>query len=241
MHRHFSDRERRELALVFLKDEKRTPLALKYSLAFQLYPRFLEIDFLRDFLRRRVNSLLEYYNFGQILSLDEASAVIEVAKHVGVIDCWCRRRHSGDSEPYCLAIGAFSDFAEGIGSFKSQLSIEEAKEFLRRMHSQNYFHSIWTLKTPFLSTICSCDLIYCWGYRGRFKYGIEQALLRGHYYSTTNAEKCIGCKACIENCPFQARILKEGIAYVDVDKCMGCGLCVDKCEQAAITLKENIN
>ena len=240
--KHFSDEERKELALVYLKNEKGTPFALRYSLAFRLYQRLLEMDILSKFLRKKANSLLEYYHFGQVLSPDEASAAIEVAKHAAIIDCWCRARQSGNREPYCLGIGAFSDFAESIGNFEGrQLSAGEAREFLQKMHSQNCYHSIWTLKTPFLYTICSCDARYCWGYRGRFKYGVEQALLRGHYHSSTRAEKCSGCKACVDNCPFRARILEEGIARVDIDRCMGCGLCMDKCEQDAITLREREN
>ncbi len=239
--KHFGDEERRELAKIYLKNEKQTPFALKYSIAFRLYPQLLEmnIPFFSQYLRVKAKHLLEHYHFGQVLSPEEALDAVEVAGHTALIDCWCRARQSRHRELYCLGVGAFSDFAESLNFKSRDLSIEETRKFLQEMHSKHCYHSIWTLKTPFLYTICSCDARYCWGYRGRFRCGVEQALIKGHCYSTTDSKKCSGCGACVYSCLFQARALIEGIAMADDEKCMGCGLCKAKCEQNAIKLREH--
>lgn len=55
------------------------------------------------------------------------------------------------------------------------------------------------------------------------------------------AEKCIGCKLCMRDCPSDAiHIIKTGekrfeIAF-DLDKCIYCGQCVDSCNKSALAL-----
>ncbi len=51
-------------------------------------------------------------------------------------------------------------------------------------------------------------------------------------------DKCIGCKICIDKCPFNALEMKNDLAVVDVDKCTLCGACIDPCPVNAITLKK---
>ncbi|MCP3966346.1 MAG: 4Fe-4S dicluster domain-containing protein [Lentisphaerae bacterium] len=48
-------------------------------------------------------------------------------------------------------------------------------------------------------------------------------------------ETCIGCEACVGECPVEAIEMMEGKADIN-DKCVDCGACVDICPVSAITL-----
>ena len=51
-------------------------------------------------------------------------------------------------------------------------------------------------------------------------------------------EKCIGCGACVDVCPFGALIMVDDVAAVN-DKCTACGACLDICPVVAISLPES--
>jgi electron transport complex protein RnfB len=48
-----------------------------------------------------------------------------------------------------------------------------------------------------------------------------------------NAQKCIGCRACIPNCPAGAISYVGGKAAIDPAKCIGCGNCSKVCPVGA--------
>jgi electron transfer flavoprotein alpha subunit len=50
-------------------------------------------------------------------------------------------------------------------------------------------------------------------------------------------DKCIGCGACMDLCPFGALTLVGDLAQVD-DKCTGCGACLDICPVNALSLAD---
>ena len=51
-------------------------------------------------------------------------------------------------------------------------------------------------------------------------------------------DKCVGCKACIKACPYEAISMEEKLAVIDYDKCTLCGACVDSCKFDAIILRK---
>jgi NAD-dependent dihydropyrimidine dehydrogenase PreA subunit len=54
--------------------------------------------------------------------------------------------------------------------------------------------------------------------------------------AVVDENKCIGCGACVENCPSEAISLNDqGIAVVDKEKCTGCGKCAKACPVEAIS------
>jgi formate hydrogenlyase subunit 6/NADH:ubiquinone oxidoreductase subunit I len=59
-----------------------------------------------------------------------------------------------------------------------------------------------------------------------------------------HAEKCIGCKICMKDCPSNAITInkvgdKQFEAILDLDKCIYCAQCVDSCPKKALeTSKE---
>jgi len=51
---------------------------------------------------------------------------------------------------------------------------------------------------------------------------------------TVDEDKCNGCGKCIEACPFNLRVLKDGKSFVDTNLCIGCGRCLNECPENAI-------
>ncbi len=53
---------------------------------------------------------------------------------------------------------------------------------------------------------------------------------------------CLGCKKCVETCPFGAiKIGKRGAAIVEEETCMACGKCVRVCPRKLIRIHECAN
>jgi Na+-translocating ferredoxin:NAD+ oxidoreductase RNF subunit RnfB len=40
---------------------------------------------------------------------------------------------------------------------------------------------------------------------------------------------CIGCSLCARNCPSDAIVVENNLAYINQEKCTGCGTCKEKC------------
>jgi ferredoxin len=51
-----------------------------------------------------------------------------------------------------------------------------------------------------------------------------------------DADVCVGCGTCVEECPSGAISLDE-VAVVSIDECVDCGTCVDVCPSGAVTLE----
>ena len=66
------------------------------------------------------------------------------------------------------------------------------------------------------------------------------ALTERRFRPILDAQKCINCKLCWENCPDSAVVLKGGlVAGFDLARCKGCGICAKVCPPriAAITME----
>jgi len=50
-------------------------------------------------------------------------------------------------------------------------------------------------------------------------------------------QKCIGCEACVPECPSEAISMVDGKAVVNIDSCVDCGVCVDVCPVEAISME----
>ncbi|MBR1863337.1 MAG: 4Fe-4S binding protein [Ruminococcus sp.] len=46
-------------------------------------------------------------------------------------------------------------------------------------------------------------------------------------------EECIGCQACVGECPVGAISEKDGVCVIDSDACLDCGACAGVCPVGA--------
>jgi ferredoxin len=53
---------------------------------------------------------------------------------------------------------------------------------------------------------------------------VDKAAPKGY---TVIANKCIGCRLCVKNCPTKAITMVKGKAVIDQEKCIECGICVN--------------
>ena len=54
-----------------------------------------------------------------------------------------------------------------------------------------------------------------------------------------NAENCINCKICINNCPQSAIEENDKIYKSNPEKCIGCGICSAVCSKKCWTISDN--
>lgn len=53
-----------------------------------------------------------------------------------------------------------------------------------------------------------------------------------------NVNECVGCGACLDECPAEAISMdNDNIAIVDQGSCIDCGACVDVCPTCAIIME----
>ena len=53
-----------------------------------------------------------------------------------------------------------------------------------------------------------------------------------------NADECVGCGTCVDECPSEAISMNDNdIAVINADECTDCGMCVDACPTEAITME----
>ena len=62
-------------------------------------------------------------------------------------------------------------------------------------------------------------------------------MIRTNHKIEYDAEKCVGCKACMKiGCP--ALIMENGKAMIDKTLCVGCQVCTGLCKFGALGTKE---
>lgn len=56
--------------------------------------------------------------------------------------------------------------------------------------------------------------------------------------AVVDKEKCVGCGACVDECPVEAIKIEDDKAIINEDDCVSCGACVDACPCEAIEVKD---
>ena len=188
----------------------------------------------------------EYYNekigdIGtQIVPYDDVMKILDLGENFCTFPCPCRLL-AGIEEDTCFHFGVAKIFHKEIvpeGKNMKELTKEEAKARFKEWNEAGYFHQIVPLEIPYIYNICSCAIPYCWAWRARIVHGYTNMLRKGEYIAMVDPDRCTGCGACSQRCPFGAIAYDQvkNVTFININSCFGCGLCQNACEQQAILL-----
>ena len=177
----------------------------------------------------------------EIFPYEQASQYIESARSWGVRDCVCRVQQrlvgKGCDAPIesCLVFAPVPGAFEGSEATR-KITKEEALRILREAAEAGLVHSTINQKGQ-VFYICNCCTCCCGILRGVKEFGLPSAVARSDFRVVTDADRCIGCEACVESCQFDALSVVDGKALARYERCLGCGVCVSACPTGALRLE----
>lgn len=183
-------------------------------------------------------------HFGQFLPREHAGRVLEMAGSIVRLPCVCRRFVKGRRDArYCLGLGFDPWKVYGghpdYGDDFEVLTPSEASGLIRKFQeNEGLVHTVWTLPTPFVASLCSCSMEECGAMFTRFKLGIN-VIFPGEMKADVLEDNCDGCGGCVPACPFGAlsQTKRPGTPSVNRLLCQGCGLCRQACRSEGIILR----
>jgi|SRR5271169_1595714 len=201
-------------------------------------------------VKRAIEERAMIEHFGQVLPIEEIRDLMMKASTVVRIPCACRWTAQKKEVRccYCISFGPdpwynginMSYFGKAPDMGLEALTRQDAIRQMEEMEECGAIHSIWTLMTPFIGSVCNCALDGCLALRTQSDIGVE-TLARAEYVALVNEELCIGCGNCKIRCQFDAISAKyengKDIAVIERHKCFGCGLCRKACDVDAISLE----
>ncbi|MFA5787548.1 MAG: 4Fe-4S binding protein [Actinomycetota bacterium] len=199
-------------------------------------------------IRAELVELIAKTHGGQVVTLDEAKEMVDLASPIALMGCVCRRVVRGKVEKR----HEFTCMGLGVGMFKWDrwperykggvefVTPKEAKKWLDKWNKAGYVQTLMIFDAPYIGGICNCDYPTCLAIRYRMDYRLDSFMVKGHYVAKVDLEECNGCGRCFGRCQFGAltKEIFEEKAYVDAMKCFGCGVCQTSCNRDAIALIE---
>jgi len=205
----------------------------------------LKVPGIGNIIKENDKRFVNRFHTGQVLTLEDAKRVIDLASPIAKMPCACRRMSRGIAdEKICLGFGLFLDYLKEWPDYTcggiDYISREEAKELLERCDESGRVHTIWTLNTPFVAGLCQCTYPECQGLRFRLDYNLEYTLKKSEYYADIDPNKCTVCGKCVKMCCFHAIKYSPDVGDIRIlrNKCFGCGLCRGVCDNSAISLQD---
>jgi Pyruvate/2-oxoacid:ferredoxin oxidoreductase delta subunit len=199
--------------------------------------------FVGNFIRWLANKQAPNMHAGQIIPLEDALKIVDLAENLVVISCMCRRLISAENKLCCLNFGPVRELWKKAKPTEKiePITRDEAKYRLRNWAKEGLIHTLFCASIPYPITICNCEIAYCAAMKMRLAFGIRNACLKSHYVATLDIKKCDGCRGnphCVQYCQFKAIIWirEKNKVAIDLTKCFGCGTCRMACPKRAIRL-----
>ncbi len=201
-------------------------------------------------LRAVVKHKFLYEHWGQVLPIEDVEKVLSMTNSITRVPCVCRKTITGKEirncflislDPRTIGIEKIIDrsFFGGpdVNNFE-KMDKADAITFMKNQEKKGMCHSIWTLNAPFIGAVCNCDNTGCIAMKlNKIKAPIT---FKAEYIAMVDNNKCVGCKMCINICPFGAlgwdSMSKKIIVANKI--CYGCGICRVACKKDAITIKD---
>jgi NAD-dependent dihydropyrimidine dehydrogenase PreA subunit len=186
----------------------------------------------------------------QVVPLRDAEKVLELCSPIGLIACICRKEWRGidernEFEYTCMGMGVgmlkWERWPERYKGGVKFVSVEEAKEWTRRMDKRGFVHLLMLFGAPYIGGFCQCDYPDCLGIRRAVDFGF--GMLKSHYVAAVDYDICNGCGICAQRCQFGALKFEVTTEKANIDqfKCYGYGVCETGCPRGAIKLLERKN
>lgn len=171
------------------------------------------------------------------LPYERVAAIVRGARRISVEHCPCRTRERACHTELetCLGLDQVADYmiARGVGR---EISADEALTLLKHCEDIGLVHISENGDRP--QVICNCCPCCCVFLRAMTVHAKRDVLAASRYCAVIDAGICVACGRCVEQCPFKAMALTDGVVHVFADLCMGCGLCASACPTGAIVLAE---
>ncbi len=181
---------------------------------------------------------------GQVVTLEDAKKILEIADPMIRVNCACRHMTRGIKDSCCIAFGALAESVPKLPRYVPDrgiepLHVDEAQEFVTRMQEGGRVNTVWMGPSPYIAALCSCELPECVATKLRTTYDLN-ALYKGEYVAKVDFSKCDGCESCASRCQFGALSFSDSMnrPFIDQWKCYGCGLCQVSCPQGAILMAD---
>lgn len=194
------------------------------------------------FIKKMTAAHTKNYHYGQVVPLEDAVKIVEMVQSITRIPCVCRSITTGKNNArYCLLLGidpsdTIKNWPE-IESSLETLTVETARQLLKKFDNNGLVHSIWTFKTPFIGAICNCDHD-CLAYKIQISSDLMNIMFKAEYSAVIDPLNCVGCRKCQSLCQFGAIEYSalNAKSYINTQKCYGCGVCRSGCKKEAICL-----
>ena len=229
-----------------LKNKTRKNVLQRISRGWDFYMRdtkklidFDKIPLFDPIVRPVFNKLIKYEHAGQVVNVNDALEILELADNHVVFECACRKLVGLESKSCCINFGPMKDLSLGLEEKPEEVDVPELKLRLNDWFSEGLFPQVLYATAPFPIAMCVCERKYCVPAKLRSIYNFPAALLKGHEVGIVDNDACRGCpENCMPVCPFGAMYMDQINNKVVIDplRCYGCGLCKSRCPYKAISL-----
>jgi Fe-S-cluster-containing hydrogenase component 2 len=175
----------------------------------------------------------------EVLSYEQAEALIAAQTQFAVAACVCRRGatergHGCDApEESCLMFGEWAELYVRGGRGRA-IDRDEVRQIIARADAHNLvLQPSNSREIAFLCCCCGC----CCGVLRELKSTPKPAEAAATSFAARlDVAQCLGCLVCLERCQMEALTQDGDVVALNGDRCIGCGLCVSTCPSSALTL-----